>query len=166
MNPFVRVIEALNASGARYVIVGGFAAVLHGNNRVTTDLDVVIDLEPAKATQVLESLLGLGFKSRLPVDPLSFADARQRQEWVETKNLQVFTLLDPQNPAFAVDIFARSPVAFDELYARSVVLTIQGHRTRVCSLIDLIDMKLKAGRAQDVLDVENLRLIQARKAKP
>ena len=35
----------LNASGTRYVVVGGVATVLHGYTRLTADVDLMIDLE-------------------------------------------------------------------------------------------------------------------------
>ena len=34
--------HALNASGARYVVVGGVATVLHGYARLTADIDLII----------------------------------------------------------------------------------------------------------------------------
>jgi hypothetical protein len=43
---FERVISALNDTGVDYVIVGGIAVVLHGVDRLTADLDLVMDLEP------------------------------------------------------------------------------------------------------------------------
>lgn len=43
---FERVISALNDSRVDYVIVGGIAVVLHGVDRLTADLDLVVDLQP------------------------------------------------------------------------------------------------------------------------
>lgn len=48
-NPFLIAISALNSAGSRYVIVGGFAAFLHGTRRVTVDLDVIVYLEATQA---------------------------------------------------------------------------------------------------------------------
>jgi len=41
---FAPVFEALNGARVRYVVVGGVAVVLHGHARLTTDLDLVVDL--------------------------------------------------------------------------------------------------------------------------
>ena len=46
---FETVIAALNATGVRYVIVGGVAVVLRGHARLTIDIDIVIDLAPDEA---------------------------------------------------------------------------------------------------------------------
>jgi hypothetical protein len=64
MNPFLRAIDALNAVGARYVIVGGLAAYLHGTRRITVDLDLILDLQPEAAAKAVEALLSAGFQSR------------------------------------------------------------------------------------------------------
>ena len=38
------VFRALNATGARYIVGGGLATVLHRSARVTADADLVVDL--------------------------------------------------------------------------------------------------------------------------
>ena len=35
--------KALNAEGVRYVLIGGFAVILHGFVRATKDIDLLID---------------------------------------------------------------------------------------------------------------------------
>ena len=42
---FEPVIRTLNASGTRYVVVGGLATVLHGHARMTADIELIVDLE-------------------------------------------------------------------------------------------------------------------------
>lgn len=39
----VRVCRALNDAGARYVLIGGFAMILHGSVRGTKDVDFLVD---------------------------------------------------------------------------------------------------------------------------
>ena len=43
--------RALNASGTRYVVVGGVATVLHGYARFTADVDLILDLERKAAAR-------------------------------------------------------------------------------------------------------------------
>jgi hypothetical protein len=163
MNPFIRVIEALNRNDVRYVVVGGFAAMLHGNNRATVDLDLVVDLDANEVRKVIRVLQSLGLTSRLPVDPLQFADAETRQSWVREKQMIVFTMTDPTHPTFVVDLFAENPIDFATLYQRGLTMTLQGQPLRVCSIDDLIDMKTRSGRPRDLLDVKALRALQSRK---
>lgn len=161
MNPFLQVISALNNAAARYVIVGGFAAWLHGSPRITIDLDLVVDLDEKEARKSIQSLLSIGFQSRLPVDPYLFADAHERKRWIDEKNMLVFTLIHPAHPGFVVDLFIDSLSSFDDLNARAREVTLDGHKVRICSIDDLIAMKQKAGRPQDLADIQTLKRIQS-----
>lgn len=63
-----------------------------------------------------------------------------------------------------VDLFARPPLPFADLWSRADVFTIQGWELRVASVADLIAMKRTAGRPQDHWDIEKLeRLKQERR---
>jgi hypothetical protein len=48
----VRICEILNEEGVEYVVVGGFAAVIHGSSLPTQDIDVL----PARSTDNLDRL--------------------------------------------------------------------------------------------------------------
>ena len=161
MNPFLLAVDALNRHHVRYVIVGGFAAVMHGADRATRDLDIFVDLTPSEARKAIEALLSIGLESRAPVDPYDFADPIQRQKWIEEKKALVFTMIDPKNPIFAVDLFVEPPMDAEELFNRSKLIQIKDHTLRVCSIDDLIAMKKRSGRPQDLLDVDVLREIKS-----
>lgn len=160
-NPFLRVIDALNRHDVRYVIVGGFAAYLHGTRRLTIDLDLVVDLAPDAARNAIDALLSIGLSSRLPVEPHQFADPAHRAQWVREKHMTLFTMFDPATPGFVVDLFAESPKDFEALFASATTIELEGRSARICAIDDLIAMKLQAGRAQDLLDVESLREIKS-----
>lgn len=40
---FLKFWNALNSNGVRYIMVGGFANIIHGNNRLTHDMDMWIE---------------------------------------------------------------------------------------------------------------------------
>lgn len=154
------VFEALDQAGVDFVVVGGFAVVAHGHARLTVDADLVIDLSPEAARAAVSALTALGLRPRLPVDPQDFADADVRQRWVEERGLEVLTFNDPTDPLRQVDIFATSPICWDELLADANVVPIGGHDVRVASIDHLIAMKERAGRPRDRSDVEVLRGLQ------
>ena len=56
--------RALNASGTRYVVVGGVATVLHGYGRLTADIDLIVDLEESAAARAMRALAGPGLRPR------------------------------------------------------------------------------------------------------
>ena len=51
-----RVCRALNDTGARYVLIGGFAMIAHGAGRFTKDIDFLIDDAPENVARVREGL--------------------------------------------------------------------------------------------------------------
>ncbi len=51
-----RIANALNASGARYLLIGGFAVIAHGGARTTKDVDLLIDADPANVARVKSAL--------------------------------------------------------------------------------------------------------------
>ena len=168
MSLFGEVFVALDRAGARFVVAGGTAVVLHGHARMTLDLDLFIDLEPAAARRAIEALTGIGLVPRLPVDAIDFADPEVRQRWVSEKNMRVFSLVDPRQPMRIVDLFAENDVPFDVLWERADVMVIGEVRVRVASIPDLIRMKTAAGRAVDREDVRVLEEIlgRSRSRKP
>jgi len=161
MNPFLRVIDALNRHQVRYVIVGGFAAVMHGYPRATYDLDLVVDLQPDEARKAISALVSLGMEPRVPVDPFHFADPVQREAWVREKQARVFSLKDPSNPVFVVDLFIEPTPEGERLFDSAKTIQIHGRPCRICSLEHLIAMKRRAGRPQDLVDIEALTAIQS-----
>jgi hypothetical protein len=157
---FEPLFRALNEAEARYVVVGGVATVLHGYARFTADLDLMIDLEPAEARKVLGVLTEIGLKPRVPVAVDDFADPRVRGEWRRTKNMQVFSLVDPDNPMRVVDLFIDNPIAFSDLLSASKQVELETTSVRIAAIDDLIRLKRMAGRPHDLIDIENLEAIR------
>ena len=98
MTPYERVFAALTAADVRFVVVGGVAVVLHGHPRMTADLEVVVDLDPEPAPRAMAASTELGLEPRLPVKAAAF------------------TMVDPSDPLFEVDVFTKPPQVFDELW--------------------------------------------------
>lgn len=163
---FEPLFEALAQHEVRYVVVGGVAVVLHGFARLTGDVDLALDLEGREARKAVETLVGLGLRPRLPVDPFDFADAEIRSRWVADKGMRVFTFVDPRNTLLLVDCFAEDIVPFSTLWQNSIVMPLASTTVRVASIPDLIALKRRAGRAQDLHDIEALEEIQRRRKEP
>jgi len=131
------VIQGLNREGVSYVVVGGVAVVLHGRDRVTMDLDLVISLDDANIRKTVKLLSGLGLKPRIPVNPLDFADPEIRRQWVEERGMKVLSFIDPARATVGVDIFAAHPLDYGRLISRSLVSPLGETQVRYCSLDDL-----------------------------
>lgn len=160
MSIYDEVFAALDDAGVRYVVVGGVAVVLQGHPRMTVDLDLVVELTPEGARAAVEALLALGLQSRLPVDPFTFADEQVRRDWIENRNLQVFSLYDPENPMREVDLFASYPLPFEDLVRDAQSKLVGALQVPVASVQHLVTMKKAAGRPQDLEDVAALQALQ------
>lgn len=157
---YEQIIDALESAGVRYVIAGGFAVNLHGFLRFTKDLDLLIDLSTENASLAMNVLAASGLRPRVPVALADFADAEKRRDWFENRNMLVFQVVDPADPFCSVDVFIRNPIAFDQLWQRSLRASLGATACRIASIDDLIAMKAEAGRPQDLRDIEELRSIQ------
>ena len=154
---FIGLFAVLAAARLRFVIVDGLALVLHGLDRLTAAVDLVIDLSADSVKDAVRALTATGYRPLAPVDALALADPSQRREWQTTRNMQVFSFWDSTNARPTVDDMLAPPVPFDELWVDARVVSIGGHDLRIASIPQLIRMKEAAGREQDLADVERLR---------
>jgi hypothetical protein len=154
---FIGLFAILAAARTKYVLVGGLALVLHGLDRLTADVDLVIDLSAESARAAVLALTAAGYRPLAPVDPQALADPEQRREWQTVRNMQVFSFWDSSNTRPTVDIMLSPEVPFGELWKAAKVTNIAGHEVRIASIGHLIRMKAAAGRPQDLADLERLR---------
>lgn len=68
------VVRALNAQGAEYLLVGGYALFAHGYARATTDIDILVPPTAASAEQVIRALLLLPEGVAAQIDPAWFEE--------------------------------------------------------------------------------------------
>jgi len=156
---FEEFLAGLDEANVRFVVVGGLAVVIQGYARMTADIDLVIDLDSANVRRTIEVLTARGLRPLLPVNAIDFADEEKRREWIETRSLQVFSMHDTKNPLLTVDLFAREPIPFHELWSRADIVPLGGRNIRVASIADLIRMKRAAARPQDAIDIQQLEAI-------
>ena len=160
MSLYLPLFKALNEANVQYIVVGGIATILHGYVRATSDIDLVVDLQVEEATKVITVLTEAGYVPKVPVKAMEFADSTKREQWITEKGMQVFSMYQPTNPLLTIDLFVKQPIAYSELYERSVVMNLEGTNIRVCSIDDLIAMKKLAGRPKDLADIEKLTKIK------
>lgn len=135
--------------------------VAHGYVRFTADLDLIVDLEEQNLRRALACFGGLGYRPRAPVPLDDFADSRKRKEWVETKEMKVFSLFSSNHPATEIDLFAEMPFDFEQAYAGAARLELaRGLTATFVDLDRLISLKNKAGRPRDIQDIEELESLR------
>lgn len=157
---FEELLANLAAAGVRFVVVGGVAVVIHGYARLTADVDLVLDLGSENVRRAVDTLTARGLRPMLPVNAADFADPEIRQRWIDHNNLQVFSMVDPTNPILTVDLFAREPLPFEDLWTAAALVELGGRTIRIASLPHLIAMKRMSGRPQDLADIEKLEALR------
>lgn len=158
---FAALFAVLTAARIRFVVVGGLAVLLHGLDRLTADVDLVIDLSDEAAQDAVRALTEAGYRSLAPVDPVGLSDPDQRSAWQMQRGMQVFSFWDSTNTRPTVDIMLSSPVPFEKLWDDATTFIIAGTGIRVASIPDLIRMKEASGRSQDLVDIDRLRALLA-----
>jgi len=156
-----KIFCALNAAEARYLVVGGMAVMAHGFVRMTRALDLVVALDGANPKRVLKALGSLGYRPKVHVALMDFANPEKRAEWVAEKGMQVFQVVSDDLMDCPVDLFVEEPIPFAEMYAgRKEFSFSDGLSIPVVGLPQLKRLKAIAGRPRDLLDLEELSRIE------
>ncbi len=149
-----RLVEALDKRRVNYAIAGGFAVALHGAVRGTVDIDLVLNFSKKNVLAAEATLKDLGLQSRLPIaanDVFNF-----REAYIKNKNLVAWNFYNPTNPVEVVDIV----ITHDLRKMKAQTVRAGGRTFRVVSIDDLIKMKKKSGRPQDLEDIKALRSLK------
>ncbi len=140
----LQVCAALNAAGAKYLVIGGVACVLHGYARATTDVDILIQRTRENAERILDGLSTIGY---------GFA-----RELVPDEILERPITVIGDDPAVAIFLVAWT-VKYEEAVTRSSVVHVDGVAVPLVGLDDLIETK-RTGRPLDTADIEALEEIK------
>lgn len=157
---YERIFRAFEAADLHYVIVGGMAVNLHGYDRMTGDLDIVIALTDEGISRFITAVKALGMIPRVPVNIDDFAQPQKRHEWIHEKNMKVFSVSNPKNPMEHVDVMISNIIDFETLYRNSVLMSADDLHLRIASIPDLIKLKQHAGRERDLIDIKALQRIE------
>lgn len=160
-NPFFRSLTLLNQSGVPYVVVGGFAVVMHGVNRFTPDLNIIISFEESGVESLFQTFESHDLVCLDATVRQQFRSSIERTRLLPDQNRRFLSFYDQQAPPFQVDFFTEHPYPFDELFAAREQIELEGETLSLCSLPYLIQLKQLAARGQDLADIDQLRVIEA-----
>ena len=149
-----QLIQRLCDADIDFVIVGGFAATLHGSSFLTRDLDVCAVLTAENVQKLRLAFRDVHPAHRLTAQKLSFLD--NPDPGVEVHNLYLRTDLGPLDILSSI----RGVGDFERIRGHAVEIELFGRRCRVISLDDLIRAKEAVGREKDLLTVKELRAIR------
>ena len=138
-----KLARALDGAGIPYMVIGGQAVLLHGEPRLTRDIDITLGADSSALTRVLAVAKSIGLTP-------SVHDVEQ---FVRKTN--VLPLSD-ERAAIRIDlIFSFTPYEAQAI-ERAASLNMLNTPVRFATAEDLIIHKLVAGRARDLEDVRGV----------
>jgi predicted nucleotidyltransferase len=152
-------LQKLADAEVEFVIVGGFAGVLHGSAYVTDDLDICAILSPETVAKLRTALADQHPVHRITHQKLSFLQHPSEDETAVNLYLETDSgVLDVLGNVLGVG-------GYQELARGAVEIPLFGRRVRVIGLEDLIRAKEALGREKDLLVAKELRAIAAKKGR-
>ena len=129
-------LRSLNAHGADYLLIGGYALAAHGYQRATTDIDLLVAGTAESGRRVKDALMVLPDRAAKDLEPAWFE---------EGENIRVAD-------AFVVDIMLNANgQTFDTLRQYAETVDLEGVPVKTVSLEGLLLTK-QTMRDKDVAD--------------
>jgi hypothetical protein len=153
----VRICQILNEEDVAYVIVGGFALVVHGSSLPTRDIDVVPSRQEENLDRLGRALRRMNAMIRTAGDPVPAPiDGRFLANMPIMLNL--VTDLGDVDLTFTP---SGGLGGFDEWSEHALVVEIaEGLTVRIASLDDIIDSKRAANRPKDQMALPYLESLR------
>lgn len=145
---FTDFLELCNKYNVLYLVIGGYAVSIHGYPRSTKDLDVCIKISEENSVKMVEIMKEFGFGS-LKLEKEDFL----KNDFITQLGHEPVRI-DVLNDMVGVN--------FDEAWNNRKEVVYEGLKINFVGYNELLKLKAKAGRPQDIADIKKL---QARKNK-
>ncbi len=147
---FLNVLKAMDDEGVEYILIGGFAIILHGLPRFTMDMDFFIKMASENVHRLRKALYSL------------FADSDIEE--ITFNELVKYPVIRYGTPnGFHIDIMAQlgEAATYDDL--KYEIMEIEGQKIRVATAETLLRLKENTIRPEDKGDAHFLRELLKRK---
>jgi predicted nucleotidyltransferase len=139
---FKELLKSLNRNAVRYLMIEGYAVVLHGYVRNTTDLDLAVAPDAYNADRLVKALKDFGFDvPNLDTDLFTKPNSLIRMGF-EPLKVEILNYL--------------RGVDFEDAFRNRKEINVDGVDINLISITDLIANKRAVGRHIDLADVEEL----------
>lgn len=147
------ILKVLEARDVRYVVIGGFAGIIHGSPNGTSDVDITPEDGRDNLQRLSDALDELEARIRTAGEPagVSFSHDGRSLGAVRVWNLTTkFGDLD-------ISFEPSGTQGYEDLVARARRVRLPHVETTVAALSDVIRSKEAAGRLKDQLTLPTLR---------
>lgn len=154
MKSFEEIIERLISHNVKFILIGGYAAIVHGSTTVTNDLDILIPFEKNNLEKLLIAFKEIHPKHQENKLPLT----KTAEELSHFKNLYLSTDIGP------IDILGQIPGLgdYDKLLQHVIEIQLFDKKCLVLDLETLIESKRIMGRVKDKNAAIELKAIAER----
>lgn len=144
-NPdFQDFIRSLNEAEVKYLLVGGYAVILHGYNRTTGDLDIWVE----RSKENYQKLMKAFQLFKMPVFDMT------ESKFLKGSDIDVFTF--GREPISIDLMLSVKGLDFEEAYKLAEIKNVEGLNVRIIALPSLLKAKKESGRNKDLDDIEKL----------
>ena len=173
---YVRLAQDAGRRKGRIRAGGGLAVALQGYQRVTMDVDIVLAMDADNLGKFVEVARKNKLRPTIPVSLDSLAQPELIEQWYREmgqagkphsgcsqKGMLVFSLRGPEAMATVLDVLVRPAVPFADMRRDAEMIEVGTVRIPVASIGHLVAMKTGTGRSKDLIDIEELQKLRARK---
>lgn len=160
---FLNLLERLVNAGVDFVIVGGFAGIVHGCTYLTQDIDICCDFSSANLLALQKAIYDL--------HPVHRMTANRKKLKLTKNNCGQFKnlYLDTDIGQLGCLSFIDGVGDYRKVKQKSELVEVQDLRLRVLNLDALIKVRKAMNRPHDkeaILQLEAIKRLKSRKDKP
>lgn len=139
---FIDFVALCNKYEVKYLVIGGYAVSIHGYPRFTKDFDVCIKISDDNSSKMVHVINDFGFASL----KLAKEDFLQKDFVIQLGH-------EPIRIDILNDL---DGVPFDDAWNNKRVVNFEGCNINFIGYSELLIVKRKAGRPQDMADIDKL----------
>jgi len=140
---FIDFVKLCNKYQVEYLVIGGYAVSIHGYPRTTKDFDICIKISEENAMKMVDVINDFGFASlKLKMEDFLKKDFIT-QLGHEPVRIDILNDLDG--------------VPFVQAWKNKKIMVFEGATINFIGYADLLKVKEKAGRPQDIADISKLK---------
>jgi len=140
---FLDFLLLCNKHGVEYLVIGGYAVSIHGYPRSTKDMDICIRLSESNASKMLLVIKDFGFESLLLKREDFLKEHFITQLGHEPVRIDILNDLDG--------------VPFEVAWVNRKEVVYEGVKINFIGYNELLQVKARAGRPQDIADISKLK---------
>ena len=151
---FLALLKQLTNHEVKFVIVGGYASTILGNDLLTQDLDVCVDLGSENMNRLYNAIADLNPRNRM--DPTKRPIARAEATASSIKNLYLLTDLGPLDCLGSILGLGD----FNSVQQYALQIELEFGPIQTLNFEGLIKAKSELGREKDRLTIQKLQAIR------